>query len=342
MNRFNQGILLLGAMLAFAGCGGSGSSGGAGGDTTLMPPDPVATYDGVNLSAPYSVSVTTGVVYGTAPVNQAAPTEQSLLLDLYQPDVDLAGADVPTVVVIHGGGFIGGSRQQSQLQRIGDELAARGFVAVSIDYRLVPDDAVLNNASQALFNSLALASPEAEIVRSLLAALEDTQTAIQWLDSTLADQGARSQGVALLGSSAGAVTSLDYAYSLSRYGIPTLQVDAVAALWGTLVLGQDDPGVIDSMDAPVIMIHGTADSTVSYELGSLLVASRASAAGLPHELITNVGAGHGYSANDIFEQETSPGSGQTQIERTYQFIAVALLAADCLRQELVIDNCSLP
>ena len=90
------------------------------------------------------------------------------------------------------------------------------------------------------------------------------------------------------------------------------------------------------------MIHGTADPTVDYVTGSLRTAALATGVGLPHELITNVGAGHGYGENDVFVLETFPGSGQTQAERLYQFLAVALLAGDCLRQESVIDNCSLP
>lgn len=342
MYWIRQRTLPLCVLLLLAACGGSGSSVDTDSTPEPIPPQVGGSYAGTDLSAPYPVRTTTGIVYATGQVNQAAPTEASLLLDLYEPDVDLAGAAVPTVVIIHGGGFIGGSRQGEPLQQFGADLAARGFVAASIDYRLVPDDPVLNSNSQALLDALGVDPTQLDVVRALFAALEDTEKAIQWLDSALGDLGATSQGVGLLGSSAGAVTALDYAYSLDGFNFPTLDVDAVAALWGTLVLGQDDPDVIQTSDAPVFMIHGTEDSTVDYQTGSLLVANRASAAGLPHELITIVGAGHGFGAIDVFSSETFPGSGQTQAERTYQFLAVALLAADCLQQELLIDNCSLP
>lgn len=338
MNMLRLGWILLAVL--FAGCGGSGGDSGAPELTTLPPIAPA--FAGVDLSAPYPTRTTSDIVYGVAPVNQAAPADLNLLLDLYEPAVDLAGADVASVVIIHGGGFVGGSRQQSQLQRFGEELAARGFVAVSIDYRLVPDDPVLSAPYEALFNALNVPAPASDTVRALLAALEDTRQAMEWLDAALTDQGATTGGLALLGSSAGAVTSLDYSYSLDNVGLPTLPVDAVAALWGSLVLGQDDVDAIRAGDPPVVMIHGTQDPTVNYELGSLLVASRAETAGVPHELMTNVGAGHGYGDNDIFNRETFPGSGQTQADRLYQFLAVALVTPDCLRQELVIDNCSLP
>jgi hypothetical protein len=45
---------------------------------------------------------------------------------------------------------------------------------------------------------------------------------------------------------------------------------------------------------------------------------------------------------DLFVLETMPGSGVTQAQRIIDFIGVALLASDCLRQQGVIDACVLP
>ena len=72
------------------------------------------------------------------------------------------------------------------------------------------------------------------------------------------------------------------------------------------------------------------------------IANRATAIGLPNELIANVGAGHSFSENDLFTLETMPGSGVTQAQRIIDFIGVALLASECLRQQGVIDGCDLP
>jgi dipeptidyl aminopeptidase/acylaminoacyl peptidase len=95
-------------------------------------------------------------------------------------------------------------------------------------------------------------------------------------------------------------------------------------------------------EAPVILVHGTADTVVDYETGSLRIANRAAAIGLPYELIANLGAGHSFSEMDLFALETMPGSGVTQAQRIIDFIGVALLAPECLRDQGVIDACELP
>ena len=87
------------------------------------------------------------------------------------------------------------------------------------------------------------------------------------------------------------------------------------------------------------MVHGTADEVVNYETGSLRIANPAAAIGLPYELISNVGAGHSFYDNHLFEFETMPGSGVTQAERVIDFARVALTEPNCLREQGVIDAC---
>ncbi len=57
-----------------------------------------------------------------------------LRADIYQPQ---GKGPFPAVVVIHGGGWDGGER--SDMNRFARELAANGFVAMNISYRLVPE-----------------------------------------------------------------------------------------------------------------------------------------------------------------------------------------------------------
>ena len=89
------------------------------------------------------------------------------------------------------------------------------------------------------------------------------------------------------------------------------------------------------------MIHGTDDTVVPFS-ASQRIADRATAIGLPNELIANVGAGHSFSDNEIFDLEWMPGSGISQARRVMDFVNVALLAGDCLRAQGVIDGCDLP
>ncbi|MBM4063389.1 MAG: alpha/beta hydrolase, partial [Planctomycetes bacterium] len=78
----------------------------------------------------------TAIAYGSA-VNRFTHQTETLLLDLYQPRGDTDGSR-PAIVVVHGGGFVGGSRGASQMVQLGADLARRGYVARSIDYRLAP------------------------------------------------------------------------------------------------------------------------------------------------------------------------------------------------------------
>jgi acetyl esterase len=64
-----------------------------------------------------------------------APGDRDALLDVFAP-VDAQGL-LPTVVWVHGGGFIGGSR--SDLSGNLQILAARGYVTIAIDYSTAPE-----------------------------------------------------------------------------------------------------------------------------------------------------------------------------------------------------------
>ena len=166
---------------------------------------------------------------------------------------------------------------------------------------------------------------------------------IEWIDQIATANDFSIAGTALLGASAGAYTSINFAYVLDDLGLQIPAIGAVVGLWGSIGLSSD-PGatVITADEAPIVMVHGTADTVVSYEFGSLRIANRATAIGLPNELIANVGAGHSFSENDLFALETMPGSGVTQAQRIIDFIGVAVLATDCLRQQGVIDGCNIP
>jgi acetyl esterase/lipase len=57
------------------------------------------------------------------------------LLDIYFPE-DAAGRKLPTIVWVHGGGFIGGTR--SEIAGYMEILAGHGYAVVAIDYSLAP------------------------------------------------------------------------------------------------------------------------------------------------------------------------------------------------------------
>src|SRR5690349_3163199 len=83
-----------------------------------------------------AVDVTTDVVYATAP-SLNDPSTETLLMDVYTPAGDTVTAR-PAIVFIHGGGFKGGSKANDVTDAT--EYAERGFVTVSINYRLDKDN----------------------------------------------------------------------------------------------------------------------------------------------------------------------------------------------------------
>lgn len=122
-----------------------------------------------SVAPPAGVEVTEGVVYAT-------PGGFPLRLDLFQPAADVE-RPAPAVVLVHGGSWSGGARQQ--LRPYAAALAGRGFVTVSIEYRL---------------------SGEAPYP----AAVEDARAAVEWLRGDAARLGVDPERIAIGGVSAGA------------------------------------------------------------------------------------------------------------------------------------------
>ena len=80
-----------------------------------------------------AVTTTTNVTYGSA-VNEAGAT-QTLALDVYRPTGDTVTSR-PAIVWVHGGGFRGGSRTSGEIVDQANVFAKKGYVNVSISYRL--------------------------------------------------------------------------------------------------------------------------------------------------------------------------------------------------------------
>ena len=58
------------------------------------------------------------------------------MLDAYLPPDSDERDKRPVVVVMHGGGFVGGDKQQDSIVTYATELTMRGYAVVSINYRL--------------------------------------------------------------------------------------------------------------------------------------------------------------------------------------------------------------
>src|SRR5205823_10951719 len=84
------------------------------------------------MAAPVLAAAQRGVVI-TNDIEFANPDGQHLLLDMARP---ATGGPSPAIICIHGGGFRAGDRHG--YDGLIKQLAERGYVAVTVEYRLSP------------------------------------------------------------------------------------------------------------------------------------------------------------------------------------------------------------
>ena len=263
------------------------------------------------------VKVTTGIVFGQGQVTRPQPGSADLLLDLYEP-ITKAKRRRPAVVLIHGGGFTGGSRTSADLDRVARGLAEQGTVVANIDYRVGPQGPV----PSARVAAVTAAVPNVPIFVAQVAAVDDTLTALDWLLDHARELRIKRNKLGLVGSSAGAITADHVAYALDEYGVEVPRIRFVGDLWGGIFFDIGaEAAQLEKGEARLFAVHGTADPTVPVFLDDRLVA-RAQAVGVPVEYHRVEGAGHGFAATGFFTREVRP--GQTAFDRLLRFARRAL------------------
>jgi para-nitrobenzyl esterase len=231
----------------------------------------------------FEVKKTADIVYGKAPVRSPRAGDKDLLLDLYEPTGERLPVKRPAMVVIHGGGFKGGSRTAGNMAQLCRDLAARGFVCISIDYRMQGDDPPTDGRNL--------------IERSIRAAVADAGTALQWLVDHADKHSVDTKRIAVGGGSAGAITSLLLTYKQREAGAAQPPIAAVIDLWGSLYQSSGD---IQAGAPPVLIIHGTNDQVVKFT-GAEDIVARCKEVGVTCELCAIQGAGHGVPLNQDYE-----------------------------------------
>ena len=204
------------------------------------------------MSERYEVKVTRAIPYGTAIVGHpAAPRERTLLLDAYAP----AGAPGPrpALVMAFGGAFHRGSREHDRVDAEGQKnttiaeycrrFAARGYVAFSIDYRLIPEDPH-PGTTPLLTSDRSSPRSRVDVVRKILglppitmaqlrggveAGCDDMESAIRFVRANAGRFGIDPERIALGGFSAGARMSLMVAYGA---GVPARGVVSLSGFIG--------------------------------------------------------------------------------------------------------------
>ncbi len=240
----------------------------------------------VHKSAKYAVETKTAVVYGKAVVQAAWGKKKGqqieLKLDTYAPKGH-AGGLKPAMIMIHGGGFVGGNRKNGAMVAQSRYLAARGFFAASITYRLAGSEGPI----PAVWAAAAAATPIPSIVKAMYLAGRDAKAAVRWLHANATKLGVDPNHIAIGGGSAGAYTAIGVGISkpsdlrdeLTTQQDPTLatthlkasaKISAIIDYWGgdgilqALSVTGDGKSRFDKNDPPLAIIHGTADPVVKF------------------------------------------------------------------------------
>lgn len=237
-----------------------------------------------------------GVVY-------AEVDGEKLHLDVYRPAEQLPDVRYPAVVLVHGGGWQAGDRRAGSMVALAQALAGEGFVAFSIDYRLVKRD-------------------DSGWVNQFPVPLDDCRRAVRWIREHADQYGADATRMGAAGDSAGGhlVALLG---TTDVEGKPSSRVQAVVDIFGPADLTGDyseleigDINVqelvdaflptadakraaspqlhIDDQTAAFLIFHGDADPIVDVEQSRDFHAALVEA-GRQSEYVEFPGAGHGFA-----------------------------------------------
>jgi len=267
------------------------------------------------------IAYDTAVVYGNALNYQGQ--NQDLLLNICYP---ASAADTfskrPLIVLMHGGGFLTGSRNDLNTMCI--EFAKRGFVAVTAGYRLGWNSGSLNCGGDTISNA-----------KAVYRGYQDAHAAIRYLVAHAGTYKIDTAWIFAGGESAGGVNSLNLAFTGQdemNGRLPFLQPElgninnsgnnldddfslkGIFNNWGSIV----ETGFITASDAiPVIAFHGDADQCLPVDsgrysncpnyimmFGSRSICKRLESLGICTELTVKPGGDHGIydetTASDVF------------------------------------------
>lgn len=269
----------------------------------------------VKSSSTYAVQVEQNIKYAQGLSHQTFNSSNystiDLTLDVFKPANNTQKK--PAILLIHGGGFVGGTKSDANIVNLANYFASRGWVALSINYRLLGHKGTVPAQwLQYAQNSVPLADQSQFM--AMYPAHRDAKAAIRWLVANADNYNIDTNYITVGGGSAGAIiaTSLgitnatDFTNEISLNNDPSLAtthldrnytVKTILDFWGSgiavtalnTVYGYQR---FDATDAPIMIAHGTADPTVSYT-NALELQNIYTSTGVNYTLYPLVNRGHG-------------------------------------------------
>ena len=197
--------------------------------------------------------------------NAINETPLDLHLDIFRPQDDTLQKR-PLVMLVHGGAFYFGSKDDKSITQWCQHLASMGYVTASIDYRI------------------GFLPTMGSIERAGYRAVQDAHAAMRFLVSHQEEYGIDTSMLFVGGCSAGAITTLNLAfmtnetrpeYSHSGFLKPDLgdidtsgnaiksnfHIKGIVDMWGAM----PDTTLMRGHDIPILAFHGDADDIVPYD-----------------------------------------------------------------------------
>ncbi|MBP7478142.1 MAG: carboxylesterase family protein [Chitinophagales bacterium] len=191
-------------------------------------------------------------------------TNQKLFFDLYKPKSDTA-KNRPCLVFCFGGSFVSGDKRSPELVYLANEFAKKGYVCISIDYRL-------DNS----FNLLV----EESMTKAVVRAIQDGRASLRYLNKYSDSLGIDTNQIFIGGTSAGGILALNLTFMDQGDKLPANWLNWANSIGGlegnsgnvgysSKVKGAfafagalGDTAFLNEMDYPVYMCHSTNDATV--------------------------------------------------------------------------------
>lgn len=163
------------------------------------------------IDTTYQISTITNIEYGTAA--DFAGAERQLLMDVSFPTNDTPPeCGRPLIVIIHGGAWLAGNKDEVTIKRLRTEFAKRGYTAVAVNYRLgqfhTDENRHCNVEGWDCFNI----ADSSEWYRAYFRAIQDVNGAIRYFVNNAEEFAIDPNNVFLAGESAGAFTAIGTAF----------------------------------------------------------------------------------------------------------------------------------